>query len=459
VSARRLETEIAVIGAGPAGLAAASAAARAGARVTMLDAFPDPGGQYWMQAPGGGPASAQMAEGARAIAAARAAGAELLTGTELFAAYPGFRLFAAGEGAPLAIAARVLVVASGAHDRVVAFPGWTLPGVMTAGAGQRLAKLHGVLPGSRIVLAGSGPFLLAVAESLIAKGAEIAALIEARRPSPALARHLARHPERWGEMARLLSAARRGVRRIVFGRIVVAARGRDRVEAVRVAASPGAPAEEIDGIDALLVGYGFQPAIDATALLGCEHRFDETLGGWHVVADPGTGRTSVPDVYAAGEVLGVAGARPALLSGEIAGLSAAAALGRAVDMARLAACRQALARARAFGHGLGRLFAPPPDLERLAADDTIVCRCEEVRAGEIRAACAAGAASAYAAKIWTRAGMGRCQGRICRMSLTRLVAASTGRGLEAVGFNRPRVPLRPVPLTTALAAMQSKRQP
>jgi NADPH-dependent 2,4-dienoyl-CoA reductase/sulfur reductase-like enzyme len=459
VSARRIETGIAVIGAGPAGLAAATAAARAGARVTVLDAFPDPGGQYWMQAPGTPPASLQMADGARAIAVARAAGVEILTGTELFAAYPGFRLFAAGEGGAVAIAARALVVASGAHDRVVAFPGWTLPGVMTAGAGQRLAKLHGVLPGRRIVLAGSGAFLLAVAESLLAKGAEIAALVEARRPSAALARHLASHPERWRETARLVATARRGARRIVFGRIVVAAGGQDRVESVRLAAAPGGPAEEIDGIDALLVGYGFQPAIDTTAMLGCDHRFDDALGGWHVAADPATGLTSVAGLYAAGEVLGVAGARPALLSGEIAGLSAAAALGRAVDRARLAACRRALVRARAFGHGLGRLFAPPPGLERLADDDTIVCRCEEVRAGEIRAACAAGAGSAYAAKIWTRAGMGRCQGRICRMSLTRLVAAETGRGLEAVGFNRPRVPLRPVPLTAVLAAMQSERQP
>lgn len=459
MSARQLAADVAVIGAGPAGLAAATAAARAGARTLVLDAFADPGGQYWTQAPAGPPAGPQMAEGAAAIAAARAAGAELLTGTELFAAYPGFRLFAAGEGGPAAIAARALVVATGAHDRLVAFPGWTLPGVMTAGAGQRLAKLHGVLPGRRIVLAGSGPFLLAVAESLLAKGAGIAALIEARRPSWALARHLARHPGRWRETARLVGTARRGAERLVLGRIVTAALGRDSVEAVRIAPAPGGPETQIDGIDALLVGYGFQPAIDVTALLGCAHRFDEALGGWHVAADPATGLTSVPGVHAAGELLGVAGARPARLSGEIAGLSAAAALGFAIDRGRLAACRRALARARDFGHGLGRLFAPPPGLERLVADDTVVCRCEEVRAGEIRAACAGGADSAYAAKIWTRAGMGRCQGRICRMSLTRLVAQATGRSVEAVGFNRPRVPLRPVPLTAVRAAMQSEGRP
>jgi D-hydroxyproline dehydrogenase subunit alpha len=460
MTARRLEPDIAVIGAGPAGLAAALAARRAGARVLAIDAFAEPGGQYYMQPPATAPApppAPQAEEGRRAIAAARAAGVEFLVGSEIFAAYPGFRLHGAGAAGPVSIGCRSLIVATGAQDRTVAFPGWTLPGVMTPGAGQRLAKLNGVLPGRRIVIAGSGPFLFAVADSLIAKGANIVALVEARRPAWPLGLHLARHPERWREAWRLVRTVRAKVGRMIFGQLVVEATGRGRVEAVRIAASRDAPGEAIDGIDALLVGYGFQPAIEFTALLGCDHRFDDALGGWHVAADPASGLTSVAGVYAAGEALGVAGARPAVLSGTLAGLASARSLGFAVDAGALADLAPALARARRFGHGLGRLFAPPAALDALADDRTIVCRCEEVRAGEIRAACADGAGSSYGAKLWTRAGMGRCQGRICRMSLARLVARETGRSLEEVGFNRPRVPVRPVPLDDVLAAMADGR--
>jgi hypothetical protein len=140
-------------------------------------------------------------------------------------------------------------------------------------------------------------------------------------------------------------------------------------------------------------------------------------------------------------------------------LASASSLGFAVDPLSVELARRGLARARRFGHGLGRLFAPPANLADLPDDATIVCRCEEITAGAIKAACAAGAASAYNTKIWTRAGMGRCQGRICRMSVSRLVARHSGRDLEAVGFNRARLPMRPAPIEVVLEALAEGPQP
>ncbi len=451
-----ITTDIAVVGAGPAGLAAATAARRSGATVLLIDAFAMAGGQYFMQPVSGVNTRAQVRAGNAAIRAAAAVGVKMLTGTEIFAAYPGFQLFGSGAQGAVAVNASAVIAATGAHDRVMAFPGWTLPGVMTAGAGQRLTKVNGVLPGRRVVIAGSGPFLWAVAQSLLDKGADIAALVEARHPSPSLVAHLAVFPERWLETVGLVAPVLREVKRVVFGRIVAEATGDGRLEQVAIADSDGTRAETLTGIDALLISYGFQPNLEITALLDCVHDFDDALGGWYAVVDGDTGRTSIPGLYASGEVTGIAGARPALLSGELAGLSAAAALGFATDSsdAKLATLRQRLARARRFGHGLGRLFVPLPELDRLARPDTILCRCEEITRAEVQAACGEGADNIYGMKIWTRAGMGRCQGRLCRMSLTACIARATGRSPRLVGFNHPRVPSRPVPVEQVLAAMQ-----
>jgi NADPH-dependent 2,4-dienoyl-CoA reductase/sulfur reductase-like enzyme len=422
----------------------------------VVDAFPVPGGQYFMQpAVSGEYVSDQTAAGREAIANAGRAGVEFLGETEIFAAYPGFSLFASGSHGPHHIECRCIVVATGAHDRVMAFPGWTLPGVMTAGAGQRLAKVHGVLPGKRVVIAGSGVFLFAVADVLIAKGAAIAALVEARKPGVRLALHLLHHPERWREVSNLLSRVRRKADRLIFGKVVTEAYGGDRVEGIRLATEDLSRREDIRDVDALLISHGFQPSIEITSLLGCRHRFDDDLGGWFVAADPDTGLTSVNGVFAAGEVLGIAGARPAMLSGELAGMSAAESLGFLATRTGIRSKLKTLQRDRHFGHGLGRLFSPNSVLASLVRESTVLCRCEEVTFGEIRKAYSDGARSAYESKIWTRAGMGRCQGRMCRMSVTHMLARESGRTVEQIGFNRSRVPIRPTHIADVFAAMEN----
>lgn len=459
-----LRPDILIVGAGPAGLSAALAAREAGATVHVIDQFASAGGQYWMQPPAiaAEQKTPQSAEGAAAIAAMTAAGAVCHLGTEVWGAFPDLTICAVRNGEPLVFAPRALIVATGAHDRVIPFPGWTLPGVMTAGAGQRLAKTSGVAVGSRIVLAGSGAFLLAVRGAITKAGADIVAHVEARRPSLDIARLLLAHPERWGEAWKLMRPllARRETLRL--GQVVTEALGQDRVEAARIA--PLGPdgqidkrrSQTIDRIDALLVGYGFRPSIELTSLLRCQHAFDDARGGWYCEIDRATGKTSVAGIYAAGEVTGVAGSMPARLGGRLAGLAAAADLGFATGADHTELVRR-LGRARGFAEALNAAFAPLPAFDTLATDETLLCRCEEVTKGEVISAMQAGASTAYAAKLWTRAGMGRCQGRICGWGIAHVMAAASGRDPAELGFNQPRIPIRPVPIEIAAAALDPGR--
>ncbi|MDQ0468716.1 FAD/NAD(P)-dependent oxidoreductase [Labrys wisconsinensis] len=457
---RRIVTDVAVIGAGPAGLSAALAAARAGARVELLDAGAAPGGQYWMrdldpERRGRG----QSAEGLAAAAQARDAGIGMHLGAEVWGVFPDLRICATGPDGPIELAPRALVIATGAQDRVMPFPGWTLAGVMAPGAGQRLAKLGGVAAGRRIVLAGSGPFLAAVAATLGRLGAAPAVLVEARRPDLAVAGHLARFPERWREAVGLVRALA-AIPQRRFGWMVTHALGQDRLEAVRIApiGADGrldrSRSELVPDVDALLVGWGFRPSIEISSLLRCRHRHDEATGGWFCAVDPDTGATSVPGVFAAGEVTGIAGSLPARYSGRLAGLGAAAFLGLSVPSQDRRATIVRLGRARAFAAGLNRLFEPPAAVLEAVEDSCIVCRCEEVSRAEIAEAYRDGTAGVQGAKLWARAGMGRCQGRVCGWAVARLWAEATGQDPAGAGFNRPRLPIRPVPLSEALAALQ-----
>lgn len=452
-----IEADIAVVGAGPAGLAAASAAAEAGASVVLVDEYPRVGGQYYRQPPAefrvDDPArlDAEYTRGEHLFRRARHPRIRVLAETLVWGSFePGTLEIAQAERLER-IRARAIIVCTGAYDRPVAFPGWDLPGVMTAGAAQTLVKHQQVLPGRSILLAGSGPFLLPVAKSLIQAGGRIVAVLEATRPRSWL-RHA---PGVWGHWRYLkegwdyLRAIRAARVPLAFGWLVLRAEGDARVERVVVARCddtwrPVPGTERALAVDALCVGYGFVPAIQLTRLLGCEHVYRPLAGGW-VPAHDADMQTSVAGVYVAGEVAGIGGSGAALAEGTLAGLAAAARLGLPVPARQLIAACRARQRARQFGQLLNRLFAPRPALGELITDDVVICRCEEVTAGRIRAILADWTANVNAVKALTRAGMGPCQGRICGGLVADLVARGCGRPLDAVDAFHVRPPIKPLP--------------
>ncbi|MFF5533078.1 NAD(P)/FAD-dependent oxidoreductase [Streptomyces cinerochromogenes] len=458
---------LAVVGAGPAGLAGALAAAARGVRVTLVDAAEQAGGQFYRQ-----PAPALGARRPQALhhqwrtwerlrdALARHRAAGLITHLTDHHVWCVERESASGsvtvhalrgpaqeEG--VTVRADAVLLATGGYERVLPFPGWTLPGVVTAGGAQAMLKGGLVLPGRRVVVAGTGPLLLPVATGLAAAGARVAALVESADPAallrraPALAAQPGKLAEGAGYAARLL---RHGVRTLTR-HTVVAAHGTGRLEAVTVAAldrdgrlRPGG-ARRIP-CDTLAVGHGMLPHTDLAETLGC------TLSGTAVRVDVEQ-RTDVPGVWAAGEATGVGGAALALAEGHIAGRSAAARLhGTAPDPRRWAAAGRARTRLREFATALDDVYAPPAGWADRVPDDTVVCRCEEVTAGQVReSARALGAGDLRTVKLLTRAGMGWCQGRICGPAVAGLA------GCPLTAGRRPFA--RPVPLGV-LAALPEK---
>jgi glycine/D-amino acid oxidase-like deaminating enzyme len=459
------EYDVLIVGGGPAGMAAASTAADAGLKTVLVDERPTLGGQVYKQ-PGPGmrvtdarEMGAQYLAGRRLIDEVEASKAAILLRTSVVDLEPDADAWVAmvhTEGDPVAsMRARRVIVAAGAHDRPVVFPGWTLPGVITAGGLQTLAKTQAFVPGERIVFAGSGPVALAFPAQLAGYGANIVTALEAGpAPSPVdLARIAVAAP---GNVGLLMDAARYQAallaRRIPlrYRRMVVRAEGDGRVERVvhaRVDAQwrvvPGT--EESVEADVLCVGYGFTPSTELLRLAGCGFETVEDLGGPVVRKDEWC-RTDVPGVYAAGDGAGVEGSAVAADEGRIAALAAArdagmleadAAATRARPLLRRLDRRRALTRAteRMYGVGDG-VFA-------LADAETTVCRCEGVAEADVRAAVET-APEVNAVKALTRAGMGPCQGRMCGRHIAAMIAQSSGVAMADVAPSTPRMPVRPV---------------
>jgi thioredoxin reductase len=359
-------------------------------------------------------------------------------GTAVWLAEPapaGFRLHTAAGP----VTARLVVLATGAYDRVLPFPGWDLPGVVTLGAAQALLAGSGVPVGRRVVVAGAGPFLLPVATGLLAAGVAVLGVYEAGRP-----RRYVRSPRTVaGVRAKLREAAGYAAvlarHRVPYrsGRAVVAAYGGEAVTAVEVAhlGPDGTPLPETSRrleCDALAVGFGFTPQLELALALGCATRLD--VDGNLVLTADVAGQTTVPGVYAAGEVTGVGGATLALVEGRLVGAVTAVASGRPAqigesDTARLLTRRAAMRR---FAELMHDIHAPPGGWTSWLTDATLVCRCEDVPVSRVRAAVRdLGATDARAVAALCRAGMGWCQGRVCGYATAMLTAQLCGRPLEA----------------------------
>lgn len=412
-----VSAEIVVIGAGPAGIAAATRAAEAGRPVVLLDQAEAPGGQVWKH----GSAVGLPHRARRWLSRLRLSGTRRIAGAEVVAAPTYGRLVVDRPGSPLEVRYDRLVIATGARERFLPFPGWTLPGVIGVGAAQALLKSGASFHGRRGVLAGSGPLLLPAAAGLSSAGARVA-LVAEQAPGHAVrgfARRLASSPGKLVEAARYRWSFRSAPYRT--GVWVSAARGDDRV---REAVLTDGERSWIEACDLLCCAYGLVPNLELPLLLGCD-----VSRGRAAVSE--LLETSRPGIFCAGEVTGIGGVDLALVEGEIAGLAAA---GLAGETRPLLPERR---RALEFAAALDRAFALRDELTRLPSADTIVCRCEDVSFGQLERAW-----TRRQAKLYSRIGMGACQGRVC------------GPAVEFLfGWERDSVrpPMTPVPFSTLLA--------
>lgn len=462
--------DVIVLGAGPAGAEAALTAAAQGLTVMLFDEQQQAGGQVWRAPVGGfpgksdldaaagddlrarlGASSIQLALGHRVWSVVRQAASETDSSC--------FRVDAVGPRGNLSAQARFLVVATGAHERVVPFPGWTLPGVMGLAAATILLKSHGVRPGQRVVLAGCGPLLVAVAAGLVSAGVEVCALADLARRKEWLVRvpavlarpRLAARGATWA-----LKALRSGAR-VLSGHSVLRAEGRGSLE--RVVLGPvdsegrmrSGPVHTFEA-DALIVGHGLTTACEVTRILRATHRFSRLYGGWIPEVDPEF-QTSVPGLFAIGDGAGVRGQQLASLAGQRVGLALAARAGgptAAALQGAMAAVDRQQARARPFSDAMSGLMAQRTGQVASIAADTVVCRCEDVTRAEIDAATDQCAGSIDQLKHLTRCGMGPCQGRYCGDTIQELMAIRLAQPREAIGQWTGRPPLRPVSLAEVM---------
>jgi NADPH-dependent 2,4-dienoyl-CoA reductase/sulfur reductase-like enzyme len=423
-----LSFDVVVVGAGPAGLAAACVAAESGQRVGLVDETPWLGGQIWRgqdHNPNQSPNGSSTAAAQGWLTRFRNSRATLLDQTTVIAAPETGLLLAEKEGAPLQLRWKKLVLATGARELFLPFPGWTLPGVIGPGGLQALVKNGWPLQAQRVLLAGSGPLLLAVADGLRRHRAQVVAIVEqaSRTKVNGFGLSLWRHPSKLWQGIKLKLAI--GGVPYHCGAWPVRAEGADHVQ--RVTLTNGHKTWQV-GCDYLACGFGLVPNVELPLLLGCD------LADGFVRVDSHQA-TSVPNVYCAGEPTGIGGADCALVEGQIAGYALSDQMAQAEG---LFAARRSWHQ---FRRALAETFALRPEVKALADDATIVCRCEDVTLGQLRAF-----KSWREAKLQTRCGMGACQGRICGAATREIL----GWGMTSV-----RPPVLPARVQSLISEMPS----
>ncbi|MDJ1158690.1 FAD-dependent oxidoreductase [Chelatococcus sp. SYSU_G07232] len=444
-----------VVGAGPAGVRAAQTLVAAGLRPVVVDEAPAWGGQIYRQQPPGFTRPKRALYGfevtrAKAVHAAMAAirdRVDYRPHTLVWNA-EGERLDLLSDGRAATLTYTHLILATGATDRVLPFPGWTTPGVYTLGGAQVALKFQGCGIGRRVAFLGTGPLLYLVAYQYARAGAAVAAVLDT---APFTAK-LQAAPG----MLRLPAVFAKGLWYLAW----LKARGipvRSGVRPLQVEGEARATGllwregtrERRVACDAVAFGYGLRSETQLADLLGCRFAFDALDRAYLPVRDA-AGRTSVPHVYVAGDGAGVMGADAAERAGERAALALLQDIGTAVDGARALHLERELGRIQGFRRALERAFPVPADWAANVPDDLVICRCEEVRAGELRAATReAGAREMNRLKALTRVGMGRCQGRMCGTAAAEILAQACDTAPEAVGRLRGQPPVKPLPVALA----------
>ncbi len=452
-----LQYDLAIIGAGPAGLSAAISAAGAGLKVVVFDEQPAPGGQIYrnIEAVSAtrkaqlGWLGADYAAGLELVRRFRAATVDYLPLSQVWQLGHDGRVCYRRDAAAGVVHAQKILIATGAMERPLPIPGWTLPGVLSCGAGQTLLKASGLAPDGRFVLAGCGPLLLLLAAQLIRAGVRPTAVFETAFNPWAALPHL---PGMLGLPAYLFKGL--GLLREIRAAGVPLHRG-----VTRLAIHGQGRACEIEfesggrigrePVDLVFLHQGVVPNGNLALSTDIRHQWDDLQRCFRPTLDD-CGRSSSAVLSVAGDAGGIVGAAGAAAMGTVAGLAVAADLGRidAPAAANLSAdARKLLARHRAARPFLDHLYRPaqrwvaPPDA------DTVVCRCEEVSAGDMRRVVQAhNCPGPNQLKSFMRCGMGPCQGRLCGLTAVELIAETQGVSPAAVGYYRIRAPVKPVTL-------------
>lgn len=439
-----------VVGAGPAGIAAAATLAAHGVRPVLLDEGATPGGQVWRRfrddAAADGLLGGEVGAYRRFHALFDALRPQVgyRPDTLAWTVSPGtLHLAAAGRAEALPFGR--LVVATGATDRALPVPGWTLPGVFTLGGAQALLKGQGCAVGRRVVFCGSSPLLYLAALQYVRAGAGVAAVLDTtpfRRKVVAVPRMLDGLPTLRRGLSYMRALHRHGVP-VLHGVRPTRILGEDRVGGIAFAA--GGTARSVE-CDAVALGFGLRPEAQLAELAGAGMRYDPVSRQWFPHADL-DGRCGGA-LYAAGDGCAIGGADAAEASGALAAYAVLADEGHRVPEREVAALRRRLRRQRRFQRGLATAFAWPASWIAALDDDTPLCRCEEVTVGELRRAVRAevGPREVNRGKAITRCGMGRCQGRFCGLTAAELVAAELRLPLEEAGRLRAQGPVKPLSL-------------
>jgi len=442
--------DVAIVGAGPAGMSAAIAAREHGLSVVVLDEQPAPGGQIYRNVLGASPERMRLlgsdyAAGAGLARRFRDSDVELRAGAAVWQVTPERCIGYLHDGFTQELEAKAIILCSGALERPMPIPGWTLPGVMTAGAAQILVKSGGIVPATSPVLAGCGPLLYLLATQLLRAGSHIAAVVDTSRRSDLLAAlpQLPRALRDWRLLAKgwnLLAELRASGVPVYLGAEDLAIEGSTVAQRFRFRA--GGRQHTLD-TQLVLLHQGVIPNTQFTRALRAPHRWDERQLCWVPDRTEDGELRDLEGIYVSGDAARIMGAAASAADGTVAGLAAArrvlgATPASDASIGAVRRRREALTAARPF---VDTLYPPRC---RVPADEVIVCRCEDVTAGEIRRHVRAGCAGPNQLKVFTRCGMGPCQGRQCGITVTEVIAAERGVVHDEVGYQRVRPPVKPI---------------
>ena len=464
-----LSPDVLVIGGGPAGMSVAAKLGGAGKKVLLIDERKASGGQYFKQPAADFEISesnldSQYRKGKALIRKFEKSGADSLFNLKIWGVFGPEKILGYDSSNRYVITPKHVVIATGAFERGLVFPGWTLPGVLTTGAGQTLLRSYQVSPGNRVAIAGNGPLNMQLAAELIRAGVDVAALAESAKLFTLKnlllgALLFLRSPKLALTGVGYLTTIAKAKTKILPGHVVARVEGKEAVESVEFKKLDRSNSKAFK-VDAITIGYGFIPSNEVARLLGCEHEVDKR---WKYLAAKKTlnGSTSIPNVWIAGDGSGINGAQVAQSSGTLLAYALLAQEGSRISISDHFAKFLNYIQLRnqlGFQKVLWRIFSAPVLLDELAEEDTVVCRCLSISYAQIKAGISEDTLSAGASKRISRVGMGRCQGRYCSPVIQKLISENSGTEInERSGF-APQIPIKPVEIGVIAYSQESANE-